>query len=350
MADVSVISVLLRAKDETARAFKTVEDNAGKMAGAFEKHRRGIGLGMTAMGAGITAVGFSSLKAAADVEEMRNKFNVVFKDLGKGVEDWAKTTGDATGVSRFKMMEFAATLQDTFVPMGVARDESAKMSKQLVELGVDLGSFNNIKTADVMRDLTSAMVGNTEGLLKYGVVANAAKVKTKALEMGLISEGEVLDASSKAQAILAIAMSSTTDAQGDAARSIDSYTGRMRQMNKGMDEAKVAIGTALLPVMTQLLEMLLPIIDSMTKWMQENETATKVIVIIASALGAMMLVLGPMLLILPQLFAGFKLMAMGIRLVTAAMASNPVGIILVALTTLAVVALPLVLFGASSLN
>ena len=343
MADASIISVLLRAKDETARTFKNVEENAGKMAASFEKHRRTIGVAMTAMGAGITAVGFSSLKAAADVEEMQNKFNVVFRDLGKGVEDWAKTTGDATGVSRFKMMEFAATLQDTFVPMGVAREESAKMSKQLVELGVDLGSFNNIPTADVMRDLTSAMVGNTEGLLKYGVVAQMAQVKTKALEMGLIAEGQELDASSKAQAILAITMANTTDAQGDAARSIDSYTGRMRQMNKGINEAQVSIGQALLPVMTELLTALLPIIEGMSNWMAENQTATKIIGIVASAVGALMLVLGPLLLILPQLFAGMKLFAAGIRLVTLAMAANPVGAIVAVLTTLALVALPLVI-------
>ena len=343
MADVSTISVLVRARDMASQAFQNIEANAGKMASGFEKHRKTIGIGMTAVGGVITGVGVLSLKAAADVEEMTNMFNVVFKDAAKEVEAWAKTTGDATGTSRFKLMEYAASLQDTFVPMGIARDKAADFSKEMVQLSVDLGSFKNEDPTDVLRRIQSGLVGNTEGMLNYGVVIKAADVNQRILTSGMAAHKDEITEAHRVQMRMTMMLEGTTDAQGDAARSLDSFTGRSRQMKKSLEEAQVTIGQALLPVMTSLLELVTPIITKISEWMQENEGLTKVLVIVGASLGAVMLVLGPMLLILPQLFAGFKLMAAGIRLVTAATAANPVGIILVALTTLAVVVLPLVM-------
>jgi hypothetical protein len=343
MADASTISVLVRARDMASQAFQNIEANAGKMASGFEKHRKTIGVGMTAIGGVISGVGVLSLKAAADVEEMTNMFNVVFKDAAKEVEAWAKTTGDATGTSRFKLMEYAASLQDTFVPMGIARDKAADFSKEMVQLAVDLGSFKNEDPTDVLRRIQSGLVGNTEGMLNYGVVIKAADVNQRILTSGMAAHKDEITEAHRVQMRMKMMLEGTTDAQGDAARSLDSFTGRSRQMKKSLEEAQVTIGQALLPVMTSLLELVTPIITKISEWMQENEGLTKVLVIVGASLGAVMLVLGPMLLILPQLFAGFKLMAAGIRLVTAATAANPVGIILVALTTLAVVVLPLVM-------
>ena len=46
-----------------------------------------------------------------------------------------------------------AGLQDTFVPLGIARDEAAELSKSLVTLAVDVASFNNTADADVITGL-----------------------------------------------------------------------------------------------------------------------------------------------------------------------------------------------------
>ena len=343
MADVSTISVLIRAKDEASKVLDNVQTKMGGMAAGFEKHRKSIGLGMTILGGALTAVSVSSIKAASDVEEMQGKFDTVFGELSKEVEAWAKTHADAANRNRFDLMEYASVLQDTFVPMGFARDKAAEFAKSVTELSVDLGSFNNLKTADVVRDMQSALVGNTETVRKYGVVITAASVETEIMNQGWASsKGEITEAM-KVQARMNMIIAGTSDAQGDAIRTSGSFANQMLGLQASMKEAQVTLGQALLPAITALVAAITPVLISMANWMKENEGLAKVLILVGAGLGAVMLVLGPMLLILPQLFAGFKLMAAGIRLVTAAMAANPVGALIAILTTLAIVVLPLVI-------
>ena len=343
MADVSVISVLIKAKDDASKVLENVQTKMGGMAAGFEKHRKSIGLGMTIVGGALTAISVSSIKAASDVEEMQGKFNTVFGELSKETEEWAKTHANAANRNRFDLMEYASTLQDTFVPMGFARDKAAEFAKSVTELSVDLGSFNNLKTADVVRDMQSALVGNTETVRKYGVVITAASVETEIMNQGWASsKGEITEAM-KVQARMNMIIAGTSDAQGDAIRTSGSFANQMLGMQASMKEAQVTLGQALLPAITALVSAITPVIISMANWMKENEGLAKILILVAASLGAVMLVLGPMLLILPQLVAGMKLFAVGIRIVNAAMAANPIGALVVVLTTLALVTLPLVM-------
>ena len=343
MADVSVISVLIKAKDEASKVLDDVQTKMGGMAAGFEKHRKSIGLGMTIVGGALTAISVSSIKAASDVEEMQGKFNTVFGELSKETEEWAKTHAKAANRNRFDLMEYASTLQDTFVPMGFARDRAAEFAKSVTELSVDLGSFNNLKTADVVRDMQSALVGNTETVRKYGVVLTAATVEQEILNQGWASSKNDITEAMKVQARMNLIIEGTADAQGDAIRTSGSFANQMLGLQASMKEAQVTLGQALLPAITALVSAITPVLISIGEWMKENEGLAKVLIIVGASLGVVMLVLGPMLLILPQLFAGMKLFAAGIRIVTAAMAANPIGAVIAVLTTLAVVVLPMVI-------
>lgn len=199
--------------------------------------------------------GKRSVAAASDVEEMQSKFNTVFKDLAGDVTGELQTFANAANRSIYDLQGFAATLQDTFVPLGFARQEAADTSVQLVKLAEDLASFNNLGTADVVRDLQSAMVGNTETLRKYGVVATQAAIDQKALEMGLEFTKGKMDAQTKAAAILAITLESTTDAQGDAIKTSDSYANQLKGMEAAMSELSIVVGQMLIPAMTELVQI-----------------------------------------------------------------------------------------------
>lgn len=195
----------------------------------------------------ILEFGKASLMAASDVEEMQSKFNTVFKSLSSDVTAELQEFADAANRSIYDLQGFAATLQDTFVPLGFARDSAADMSIQLVKLAEDLGSFNNLPTQQVVEDLQSALVGNTETLRKYGVVATQAAIDEKALAMGLEFTKGKMDAQTKAAAILAITMDSTTDAQGDAIKTADSLANQFKGLEAATSRLSVAIGQGLVP-------------------------------------------------------------------------------------------------------
>ena len=86
MADAATIAVLIQAKDNASREFKNVENNMGKMVQGIQKHRRAIGMAMTAMGAAITGVAVMSVKSAFDQEKGIRQLDVALQKVGTSYE------------------------------------------------------------------------------------------------------------------------------------------------------------------------------------------------------------------------------------------------------------------------
>jgi hypothetical protein len=207
--------------------------------------------------------GKASVNAFSDAEEAYGKFDVVFGEFARATETDLETIADATGRSKYELIDYASTIQDTFVPLGFAREEAAKMSTSITQLAIDLASFNNLETADVVRDLQSALVGNTETLRKYGVVAQETQIKQEAITLGLWDGTGAIDAQTKAQAILSLTYKGTTDAQGDAIRTADSYANKQRALEAATLDLKVAVGEGLVPALTDAASALIPYVNAL---------------------------------------------------------------------------------------
>ena len=80
------------------------------------------------------------------------------------------------------------------------------MSTEMVELAQDLSSFNNIPVTEALDKLRAGLLGETEPLKSLGAAFNQAELEAKALELGLISQGDKLDANAKMQASYALIM------------------------------------------------------------------------------------------------------------------------------------------------
>jgi hypothetical protein len=251
----STLDIIIRQKKSGSGAKDSSKDltDTQKRIEGLKKAAVGAGL---AMAGAFAAVSIKSIQLAGDVEEMESKFNAVFKetapDARRELEDFATTVNR----SRFELMDMASSLQDTFVPLGFARDEAAKLSVNLTKLAVDVASFNNASEPDVMRDFQSAIVGNTETVRKYGIVITQATLDAELLNMGI--EGGVRSASEaeKAYARLNIIMGGTSDAHGDAARTADSFVNQMKALNAAVEEAQVAWGQVLIPVVSKAIPVL----------------------------------------------------------------------------------------------
>ena len=301
MADAQTISVLIKARDEASAALNKVQTNGEKLASSFMKHRTTIAAAAAGIGMAIGGVGVFAVKAASDVEEMRNKFSVVFRGMENEIEGWAKTHSELIGRSRFDLMGYAANLQDTLVPMGIAREEASRLARQVVELSIDLGSFNNLRTEDVIRDMTSALIGNTESVLKYGVVIKAANIDQAAMNMGFADSKASIDAAAKAQTILQLVLAGTTDAHGDAERSVGSFAAEMLRLDANIKEVKVTIGEVLLPIVTSLIEKITPLVKQTKDWTSANPELTGTLVKLTAILGTAAIATGTFLLVLPGL-------------------------------------------------
>ena len=241
---------------KSAKATTGDTDGLTKSTGGMGKAFGALAAGglIAAVGSQVLAFGKASINAASDAEESYGKFSVVFGEFADATERDLEAIADATGASKYELIDYASTIQDTFVPLGFAREKAAEMSTSITQLAIDLASFNNLNTADVVRDLQSALVGNTETLRKYGVVAQETQIKQEAITAGLWDGKGAIDAQAKAQAILNLTYAGTTDAQGDAVRTADSYANKQRALESATLDLKVTIGELLIPTMVSLTE------------------------------------------------------------------------------------------------
>jgi phage-related protein len=312
VADTSRLSASLdSAEKEGSSKFASLGKAAGAMAGAF---------------VAAAAVDFASeaISKASDLEESISKVNVVFAEGADSILKWSETAAANMGMSRQKALEAAGSFGNLAVSLGLPQQASVDMSKNLVELAADLGSFNNVPVDEALAALKSGLTGETEPLKKFGVNMNDASLKAKALSMGLVEssvdmgalsqaqensekasrkaaealkahgensveykdamrdaeqantkladvmEGKVpaaLTAAQKAQAGYALITEQTTTAQGDFSRTSDGLANSTKTAGAKFEDLQAKIGEKMLPAMTAIVgfiaDKLIPGIESL---------------------------------------------------------------------------------------
>lgn len=211
-------------------------------------------------GAFLTA-GVFAVKAASDTEEAQNKANEVFRESASLVNKFAQDSATSFGISRAKALEYAGTLGIILNQTGLAREETADMSINLVKLAADLASFNNISIDEALNKLRAGLVGEAEPLRTVGVLLNEAAVQTKAMELGFGQAGEALTDQQKVMARYAIILEQTQTQQGDFARTSGSLANQMRILQAEFNDAAAELGVTLIPFAIQAIEALRGLID-----------------------------------------------------------------------------------------
>lgn len=205
---------------------------------------------------------------ARDGEEIQSKFNVVFGDMSKSVDEWARDFAKSVGRFGQDVKKWLAGLQDTFKPLGFGADKAAALSENLVKLAVDVASFNNKMDEDVIRDFTSALVGNHETVRKYGILISESSIAQEAINQGYNKTYAQLTDLEKVQLRYNIILKSSTDAQGDAIRTADSDANLEKRRIAAKKELYEHIGQKLIPIskaynstLIDLYQSLMPVVD-----------------------------------------------------------------------------------------
>ena len=271
------------------KSLKQIEDkfkNLGASIGNIGKGVAAVGAGVAAIGASVMGAFAPAIAEAGDFAEVLSKFETVFGGQSDAVKSWANEYGKAVGRSESQLLRFLGDAQDTFVPLGFKPGEAEKFSKQLTTLAVDLASFSNQTDDEAFNRLLSAVVGNTENLRAFGVVAQNAQIKAKALAMGF--DPKQLSAYQKAQVIMKLAIEGTTSAQGDALKTAGSYTNQVKALGASFTNLKVDVGTPLLEPIAKVLGVFRRIVDVASEFANANRQT----VVTVAAIGAGLAVAG----------------------------------------------------------
>ena len=202
-----------------------------------------------------------SINAASDLSETVNKSNVIFGAGAGAMEAWASTAASTMGLSKQAALEAGASFGDMFSQIGFASGDAAKMSQSVVQLAADLGSFNNLPTAEVTDMIAASFRGEYDSLQRVIPNINAARVETEALAATGKRSAKELTAQEKAAATLAIVQKDGARAMGDFARTSDGVANKQKILAARMEDAKAKFGELLLPVKSLVLDGFLRLMD-----------------------------------------------------------------------------------------
>ena len=207
--------------DKLDRNIKKVDRSTNK----FSKSLNNLVAGGAIVGfaAAVGRATIAGLEFASAIEESQAKSEVVFGSSLPRAREELRKFGRDVGRSEYELEKFAATIQDTFVPLGFARDAAASLSIETVKLATDIASFNNSADASVIKDIQSALVGNHETMRKHGVVIDQNTILQHLYAQGIERTWKELTTLEKVQARFDLIKAGTLDAAGDAARTKDSY-------------------------------------------------------------------------------------------------------------------------------
>jgi gas vesicle protein len=217
----------------------------------------------------------------------------IFKGAADSVKSWADNLESYYGIAEGEALEYANMMGTMLVNIGgLTEEQAAKQAQTLIELAGDLTAMYGGTTADAVRALTGALKGNNTMLDNYGMAANDAMVKTKALEMGLYDGTGQMDLASKQAATLALIMEQSGAAQGQAAREAEGASGGMRAFATEVKNLSTDIGEILLPVITPLLANLNDIVKKFGDLSPEMKKAIVIVAGLAAAIGPLLILLG----------------------------------------------------------
>ena len=276
-----------------------------------------IGTRTAAMGASIVGSLAAPIKMASDFEESLSKFQFMFGDAADSAKAWGDEFAAQVGRSQAQIVEFMGNAQALLVPIGFEGDTATEMSKQLTQLAVDLASFYNTSDSDAMRDLQSALVGSSETMLKYGVIANEAAVKQELLNNAI--DPTAATNLQKVQARYNIILRDTIAAQGDATRTSGSATNQFRALRAAVSDLAINIGNAVLPVVRTLLKDMVGLVKPLGELVSRNTGVIASFAAAGAAIGA----------------AGLSMIGIGIAAKVAAPAIAAVGMAYTAAATIA---------------
>jgi hypothetical protein len=267
---------------------KTAGTGMNKFSGQLKTLATSIGVAFSA--AAVVNFAKQSVMASSNMEESLSKVAVVFGQGSAEVEEFGRNAAENLGISNQAALEAAGTYGNLFQAFGLGQGESQKMSTSLVQLAADMASFNNTSVDDAILALRSGLSGETEPLKKFGVALSEVRLKEEAMRMGLIKTmSGTLPVAAKSQAAYALIMRDTALAQGDYARTAEGTANTMKTLQARFEDAKVAVGDALMPAFRGLLgilNLLIPVLTAVGNFFKNNQDEVKAFAITVGILGA----------------------------------------------------------------
>ncbi len=195
----------------------------------------------------------TGLELASDLTEVQNVVESTFGDGAQQIYEFADAAAESFGMSSLSAQEYNGTLGAMLKSMGLADESVIQMSTDLVGLAGDMASFYNLDIETAFEKIRSGISGETEPLKQLGVNLSATNLEAYALAQGIETAYSKMTEAEKATLRYNYLLEQTADAQGDFAKTSDSYANQQRVAQLQMENLAASLGEKLLPKINEVV-------------------------------------------------------------------------------------------------
>lgn len=287
------IQIVIDATNRTGGAFASVNkglDGIAQQAKSLEPTFRQMAVAGAAVFTAISAEATLAIRAFADAEQKTIR-------MAASLDNFARRTGLAKGGLASLTQQVVAYGENAQRVLGFDNElvsqsfaklvntmGNVEQAQKAVGLAMDLARAKGIDLASATDIVNLAMQGSPKLLRQFGI--------------------ELEDNASRAE-ILAALMEAFG---GTAEKAAGSAAVSMERLNNQVSDLQEAIGAALVPAMTDLVNAITPVILAATEWAQKNPELVATLFDVGLALSGLIAALGTIGLLVPKVILGFKLL------------------------------------------
>ena len=190
---------------------------------------------------------------ASDLQEVQNVVDTTFGDGAEQIYKWSDAAAESFGMSSLQAQNFNGILGAMLKSMGLTDDSVRTMSMDMVGLAGDMASFYNLDVETAFEKIRSGISGETEPLKQLGINMSVANLEAYALSQGIETAYDKMSQSEQAILRYNYLMTQTADAQGDFAKTSDSFANQQRILQLQTENLSASLGAKLLPSLNSVL-------------------------------------------------------------------------------------------------
>lgn len=245
------------------KGMNTVEDRVANLTGTIKKLGGIIAATFTVQK--LVQFGKEAIELGSDLQEVQNVVDVTFTTMSEQVNEFARNAATAAGLSETMAKRYVGTFGAMSKAFGFAESEAFSMSTALTQLAGDVASFYNISQDEAYTKLKSVFTGETETLKDLGVVMTQNALDSYALAKGMKKTTSQMSEQEKVALRYSFVLDQLSAAQGDFARTSDSWANQTRILSLNFDSFKANIGQALINIFTPFLKVINQIVAKMAQ-------------------------------------------------------------------------------------
>ena len=218
-----------------------------------------------------------AITLASDLTEIQNVVDTTFGNMAYKVEEFTRTSIEQFGMSELTLKQVASRFQAMGSAMNInsnaiadankylneqtngyigLSNSMADVSLNLTKLTADMASFYNLEQDVVAEDLQSIFTGTTKPLRQYGIDLTEINLKQWAMTQGLNSNIDSMTQAEKVLLRYQYVLAHTGAAQGDFAKTADTWSNQVRVLKQNFQQLASIIGGTLINALKPLVKAL----------------------------------------------------------------------------------------------